>query len=66
MKKCLNLLNPWWTIPIHGGVGVTAVAVKGSAAVGFAYAGASFAAWSVGTSLGCAMACGMNACSYDY
>jgi RHS repeat-associated protein len=66
MDKCVSTLNPWWTTPVAGAVGVGGEAVRSTAVRACArVVGGLAAAWGVGTAAGCALACGADACSYD-
>ncbi|MBL8519543.1 MAG: choice-of-anchor D domain-containing protein [Betaproteobacteria bacterium] len=67
LDKCISTLNPWWTTPVGGAVGV-AGEVAGSATVKVCtrYLGGLSAAWALGTSVGCAAACAGDPCAYDF
>lgn len=60
MDSCVSELNPWYTTPLFGAVGVAgAVVTQGTATAGACGAvGGLTAAWGVGTSIGCSITCG--------
>jgi RHS repeat-associated protein len=66
LEKCVSFLNPWWTVPAGGAIGAAGYASSGSASVGLAFTGAALVGWSIGTSVGCAIACDIDHCSYDF
>ena len=66
VDKCLNTLNPSWTIPVGGAAGVAAGTARSAAARACSLVvGRFLIGWAIGTSVGCALTCEVNACSYD-
>lgn len=59
MDSCVSELNPWYTTPLFGAVGVAgAAAAQGTAtAAACGAVGGVSAAWGLGTSTGCAITC---------